>query len=505
MLAKVLTCTVLGVDGYPVDVEVDVAKGLPMFSIVGLPDNAVRESRDRVKAAIKNCGYKFPNRRITVNLAPADLKKEGTGFDLPVAIGILTAIEVIPYEKIENILFVGELALDGMVRPVKGILPIAVAGKKNGCTTVVIPDKNKVEAAFAAEDVKIITVRSLPELVEFLTGNINIDSLCVPDNQVFTEIYPEDFSEIKGQLLAKRGLEIAAAGGHNVLMKGPPGSGKTMLARRLPSILPSLSFDELIESVKIFSVSDKSPSNIGIRPFRAPHHTVSDAGLVGGGTVPKPGEVSLAHHGVLFLDELPEFKKNVLEILRQPLEDGEVTISRAQSSVTFPARFLFIASMNPCPCGFLGDLKNECHCLPNQIDRYRNKISGPLLDRIDIHLDVPALSYCEMNNSASSESSGKIRKRVEKCRQLQHKRFKNIPSVYNNSQMSTSLIEKYCQLNSESTTLLETSVNKLGLSARAYYRILKIARTIADLDNEDHLQKKHIAEAVQLRRGELSS
>lgn len=505
MLAKVLTCTVLGVDGHPVDVEVDVAKGLPMFSIVGLPDNAVRESKDRVKAAIKNCGYDFPNRRITVNLAPADLKKEGSSFDLPIAVGLLVATELIAQDRIKNIMFVGELALDGQVRPVKGVIPIAIAGKEYGCGTVVIPAQNSEEAAYVAADVDIITISSLPELVEFLAGNISKSPLELSCDKMLHETYQVDFSEVKGQLIAKRGLEVAAAGGHNVLMKGPPGSGKTMLAKRVPSILPKLSFDELLETVKIFSVSDKGSKANGCRPFRAPHHTISDAGLVGGGTVPKPGEVSLAHNGVLFLDELPEFKKNVLEILRQPLEDGNVTISRAQSAITFPARFMFIASMNPCPCGFYGDLKNECYCKPNQIDRYNNKISGPLLDRIDIHLEVPALSYTEMNDSDKSETSEVIRNRVEHCRQLQQNRFKNVPGVYNNSQMSSGLIERYCQLDSDSNTLLEMSVKKLGLSARAYYRILKIARTIADLDNQMDLQKKHVAEAVQLRRGEVHS
>jgi len=505
MLARVITFSVIGVDGHLVEVEVDIARGLPAFSIVGLPDNAVRESRDRVKAAIKNCGYEFPNRKITVNLAPADLKKEGTGFDLPIAIGLLTATEIIDTDLIKGFCFTGELALNGEIRQVPGTLPMAIAAADHGLQKFIIPHANKSEASFASERIEIYNLRSLPDVVELvsqrkgctpLTFNSNWDS-----NKSSEDGYL-DFAEVKGQLQAKRGLEIAASGGHNLLMRGVPGCGKTMLARRLPTILPDLSFAEMLETQKIYSVTDHKTDNILRRPFRAPHHTISDAGLIGGGVIPRPGEVSLAHNGVLFLDELPEFKKHVLEVLRQPLEDGQVTISRANNSVTFPSRFMLISSMNLCPCGFYDDPLRECNCTPSQIDRYRARISGPLLDRIDIHLEIPAVEYKDIQQSAYTETSEKIKKRVIACRAIQSERFSAVNGVYCNSQMTGKLIEKYCKLDEESSKLVEVSVKKLGLSARAYYRILKIARTIADMDKSTGIKKKHVAEAIQLRRNE---
>ena len=426
MLAKIKSSAVVGVDALPVTVEVDIAYGLPAFSTVGLAEGAVRESRERVKSAIRNSGYDFPNRRITVNLAPADIKKEGAGYDLPMALGILAASEILKSDTLDRYCVIGELSLDGSIRPAKGILPMAIAAQQAGLEGVLLPVANAAEAAVVA-GIKIIGVQTLYEAVEFFGGTMDLSPAAVNLQMVFKNngTYDVDFDEVKGQEHVKRAMEIAAAGTHNILMQGPPGSGKTTMARRLPTILPDLTFEEALETTKIYSVmgmlKNGSPL-LSARPFRAPHHTISDAGLIGGGQTPKPGEVSLAHNGVLFLDESPEFKKNVLEVLRQPLEDGMVTISRAASSLSFPARFILIIAFNPCPCGYLGDMKHNCRCTQAQVQRYENRLSGPLLDRIDMHLEVPSVKYKEMSAPGSGESSAMIKARVEQARDIQKKR-----------------------------------------------------------------------------------
>jgi magnesium chelatase family protein len=501
VLARTHSGSLIGIDAHPVEVEIDVFPGLPSMSVVGLPDNAVKESTARVRSAVINSGYPFPNRKITVNLAPADLKKEGTGFDLPIAVGVVSALGMLPPDKLSEYLLIGELALDGRVKNIRGALSLAIAARDQKFKGIILPKANASEAA-VVDGIAVLGIDSLLDATAFLSGRIQIAPSkphIVTDQDEY--LYSVDFREIKGQEYAKRAVEVAAAGGHNVLMIGPPGSGKTMISQRMPTILPKPVFEEALETTKVYSAAGllgRNGSLFSIRPFRSPHHTVSDAGLIGGGMFPKPGEVSLAHNGVLFLDELPEFRKNVLEVLRQPLEDGEVTIARAQMSITFPARFMLVAAMNPCPCGYRGDVKHQCNCSSTSVQKYWSKISGPLLDRIDIHVEVPSIEWRDLTCIAEGENSTSIRNRVNKARAIQLNRFTK-SSIYCNSQMKSALIKKHCALDAASMSFLEMAVEKLGLSARAYHRILKIARTIADLESSESIKSSHVAEAIQYR------
>lgn len=502
MISNIKTISLNGIDGNLVEVQTDIAGGLPNIEIVGLPDTSVRESKERIRTAIKNSEIEFPSRKIVINLAPASTKKEGTSYDLPIAVGILQALGEITTNNLENTIFIGELSLDGKINRINGVLPMCIEAINLGIKRVILPKANEREAA-VIKGLEIIGVKDLKEVIDYLNKKIIIKSTQIDILKEFNKKDKQDldFSEVKGQENVKRALEIAAAGGHNCILIGPPGSGKTMIARRIPTILPDLTFEEALEVTKIHSISGMLDNDIGIvtkRPFRSPHHTISPTSMIGGGKIPKPGEISLAHNGVLFLDELPEFNRNTLEVLRGPLEDRNVTISRLYSKVIYPSNFMLIASMNPCPCGYYGSTEKKCQCSKTAIEKYLNRISGPLLDRIDLHVEVKPVKYQKLDSSNRVESSRQIKERVNKARRIQYLRYKDL-NIFSNSELTPQMIEKYCVLNQECKQILELAFNKLGLSARAYSRILKVARTIADLEEKQNIEKYHLLEAIQYR------